>query len=72
MGTRNQAVSLTPALPRSDEGLEDEEELQAWFLARINTFLRSRGRQLVGWDEVSQGFSSILRDAHEAAGTLGS
>jgi hypothetical protein len=35
--------------------LEDEYALQSWFVGRINTFLRSKGRQLIGWDEILEG-----------------
>jgi hexosaminidase len=37
------------------EGLADEDELQSYFIWRIGSFLRSRGRVLVGWDEILQG-----------------
>lgn len=37
------------------EGLEDEEELQSWFVRRIERFLNSNGRRLVGWDEILEG-----------------
>ncbi len=37
------------------EGLKDEEELQAYFVRRIQKFLDSRGRMLVGWDGVLEG-----------------
>jgi hexosaminidase len=33
-------------------GLADESALQGWFVARIGRFLESRGRQLIGWDEI--------------------
>lgn len=36
-------------------GLKNESELHTWFIGRINTFLRSRGRTLVGWDEIIEG-----------------
>lgn len=29
--------------------------LQSWFVGRVNAFLRGRGRQLVGWDEILEG-----------------
>ncbi len=37
------------------EGLEDEEALQAYFLARVSTMLAKRGRRLTGWDEIREG-----------------
>lgn len=36
-------------------GLKDEHELQSWFIRQIEAFLRSRGRKLVGWDEILEG-----------------
>ncbi len=36
-------------------GLQDEEQLQSWFITRIDTWLASRGRRLIGWDEILEG-----------------
>jgi hexosaminidase len=36
-------------------GLKDEEELQSYFIRRIEQFLDSRGRRLIGWDEILEG-----------------
>lgn len=36
-----------------DEGLEDEEALQGWFMSRMNDYIRSKGRTMMGWDEVT-------------------
>ena len=38
-----------------EEGLKDEHELQSYFIKRIEKFLSSRGRRLIGWDEILQG-----------------
>jgi hexosaminidase len=38
-----------------DEGLADEHELQSYFLTRIEKFLNSKGRQIIGWDEILEG-----------------
>lgn len=38
-----------------DEGLADEHELQSYFVTRIEKFLNSRGRQIIGWDEILEG-----------------
>lgn len=35
--------------------LENEEELQRWFIAEIGKHLQTRGRKLVGWDEILEG-----------------
>ncbi|MFO0837622.1 MAG: family 20 glycosylhydrolase [Phycisphaerae bacterium] len=37
------------------EGLKDENELQSYFVRRIERHLASRGRRLVGWDEILDG-----------------
>jgi len=37
------------------ESLEDEHELQSYFITRIERFLNSRGRQIIGWDEILEG-----------------
>lgn len=37
------------------EGLENEDELQSWFIQRIEKFLNNRGRLLIGWDEILEG-----------------
>ena len=37
------------------EGLKDEAELQSWFIRRIERFLISKGRRLIGWDEILEG-----------------
>jgi hexosaminidase len=37
------------------ENLKDEHELQSWFIRRIDRFLTSKNRRLVGWDEILEG-----------------
>jgi hexosaminidase len=37
------------------EGLKDENGLQSYFIQRIEKFLNSRGRRLIGWDEILEG-----------------
>jgi hexosaminidase len=36
-------------------GLNDEHELQSWFIRQMDAFLTARGRRLVGWDEILEG-----------------
>ncbi|WP_394539087.1 family 20 glycosylhydrolase [Lysobacter enzymogenes] len=36
-------------------GLKDEAALQSWFVGRIGEHLQTRGRVLVGWDEILEG-----------------
>jgi len=38
-----------------DEGLNDEHELQSWFITRMDKYLSSKGRRLIGWDEILEG-----------------
>ena len=38
-----------------DEGLKDELELQGYFIRRIEKFVRSKGRNIIGWDEILEG-----------------
>lgn len=37
------------------EGLKDEDELQSWFVKRMERHLAKRGRRLIGWDEILEG-----------------
>lgn len=37
------------------EGLADEHELQSYFIQRIEKFLNSHGRSIIGWDEILEG-----------------
>jgi hexosaminidase len=36
-------------------GIKDEDALQGWFTARVGDFLATRGRRLIGWDEILGG-----------------
>lgn len=36
-------------------GLQNEEELQSWYIRQMDTFLSQHGRRLVGWDEILEG-----------------
>jgi hexosaminidase len=38
-----------------NEGLKDEHELQSYFIRRIEKFLQSKGKRLIGWDEILEG-----------------
>ena len=37
------------------EGLKDEFELQSYFIKRMEKFLVSKGKKLIGWDEILEG-----------------
>ena len=38
-----------------DNGLKNEHELQSWFITQIDHYLSSKGRRLIGWDEILEG-----------------
>ncbi|CAM1364636.1 glycoside hydrolase family 20 protein [Tenacibaculum xiamenense] len=38
-----------------DEELENAEELQSYFIKRIEKFLNDNGKKLIGWDEILEG-----------------
>jgi len=38
-----------------NEGLADEHELQSWFIKRIEKFIISNDKKLLGWDEILEG-----------------
>lgn len=38
-----------------EEGLHDEHELQSYFIQRIEKFLNTHYKQLIGWDEILEG-----------------
>ena len=42
--------------------LKNEHELQSHFNRRIEQFLQSKGKQLMGWDEIAEG--GLTKDAH--------
>lgn len=37
------------------EGLKDEHELQSYFIRRMEKHLTSKGRRMIGWDEILEG-----------------
>ncbi|MFN3753204.1 family 20 glycosylhydrolase [Flavobacterium sp.] len=37
------------------KGLKDEHELQSYFIQRIEKFVNSKGRKIIGWDEILEG-----------------
>lgn len=43
------------------EGLENEEELQGYFMARVARYVQSKGREVMGWDELTN--ATIPKDA---------
>jgi hexosaminidase len=39
----------------SAEGLKDEKELQSYFIKRMEKFVASKGKRIIGWDEILEG-----------------
>ncbi|MBA4851110.1 family 20 glycosylhydrolase [Emticicia sp. BO119] len=37
------------------EGLKDEHELQSYFIKHFDKFLTSKGKKIIGWDEILEG-----------------
>ena len=38
-----------------DNNLKDEHELQSYFIRRIEKFVNSKGKRIIGWDEILEG-----------------
>jgi hexosaminidase len=38
-----------------DNNLKDEHELQSYFIQRIEKYINSKGKQIIGWDEILEG-----------------
>lgn len=39
----------------ADNNLKDEHELQSYFIKRIEAFLATKGKKIIGWDEILEG-----------------
>lgn len=37
------------------EGLKDEHQLQSYFITRIEKYVNSKGKRIIGWDEILEG-----------------
>jgi len=37
------------------EGLKDEDELQSYFISRVEKIVNANGKKLIGWDEILEG-----------------
>ena len=37
------------------EGLKDEHGLQSYFISRMEKYINSKGKQIIGWDEILEG-----------------
>lgn len=38
-----------------DHGLKTEEELQSWFISEMEQYLNSKGKKMIGWNEILEG-----------------
>ena len=38
-----------------EKGLEDEHGLQSYFIQRIEKYINTKGKQIIGWDEILEG-----------------
>ncbi len=38
-----------------ENNLKDEHELQSYFISRIEKYINSKGKQIIGWDEILEG-----------------
>lgn len=38
-----------------EKGLKDEHELQSYFVSRIEKYINSKGKKMIGWDEILEG-----------------
>src|SRR6478735_830554 len=49
------AASARAQQRKRELGLSSDDELQAWFIARLAEHLSANGRKLIGWDEILDG-----------------
>jgi hexosaminidase len=52
--TRWKVCSDCQALIKKEQ-LKDEHELQSYFIKRIEKYVNSKGKQIIGWDEILEG-----------------
>ncbi len=48
-------ASATTQKMMKDNGLKDEDALQSYFIHRIEKFVNSKGKTIIGWDEILDG-----------------
>ena len=53
------------------EKLKNEDELQSWFITRIDKFVTKKGRRIIGWDEILEGGLSPNATVMSWRGTKG-
>ena len=40
---------------KKDKGLKDEKAIQSYFIQRVEKFVNSKGKKIIGWNEILQG-----------------
>lgn len=40
---------------KKEKGLKDEHEVQSYFIKRMDDFISSKGKKMIGWDEILEG-----------------
>lgn len=55
----------------AEEGLKDVDELQSWLIKRIERYVISKGRKIIGWDEILEGGVSPTATVMSWRGTEG-
>ena len=63
--------SATVQQQRQALGLQTMDQLQAWFIGRMDAFLAAHGRRLIGWDEILEGGLSPNATVMSWRGTAG-
>ncbi len=53
------------------EGLKDTHELQSYFISRMEKYINSKGKQIIGWDEILEGGLSPNATVMSWRGTSG-
>ncbi|MFX7549086.1 family 20 glycosylhydrolase, partial [Acinetobacter baumannii] len=38
-----------------EKNLKDEHGLQSYFITRVEKYINSKGKQIIGWDEILEG-----------------
>lgn len=52
--TRWKSCSNCQSIMRANQ-LKNEEELQSYFVRRVEAYVNAKGRQIIGWDEILEG-----------------
>ncbi len=52
-----------------DNGLKDELELQSYFIKRMEKYIASKGKKLIGWDEILGRLNCRLRQCFSTGGS---